>query len=144
MNYQVETYGTDFVFRIQLNLGFKCSPKINVYLRQIVQDLQASGELPDQHKQHSIYGPSSVGGFKFCFIRKAVPPKSELLSVIDQNILLTKYSIRRIAGSKSSWYGLDTSSLIRESVPMFITPAPANVARIKRQGAPVKEADTES
>lgn len=135
MNYHVETYGTDFIFRIQLNLGFKCSPKINVYLRQIVQDLLASGELPNQYKQHSIYGPSAVGGFKFCFILKTVPNESELLSVLDQNILHTKYTVRQLAGSKSSWYGLDTSSLIRESVPMFIAPA-GNSMRVRRLDAP--------
>lgn len=132
MDYRVETYGTDFIFRIQLNLGFKCSPKINVYLRQIVQDLQESGELPHQHKQHSIYGPSSVGGFKFCFIKKSVPSKGEDLSAIDQNILNTKYAIRRVAGSKTKWYGLDNSTLIRESVPLFI-PRSEKQPRIRRQ-----------
>ena len=39
MNYELETYGTDCVFRIRLNLGFKCSQRVNVYLRQIVHDL---------------------------------------------------------------------------------------------------------
>lgn len=135
MNYHVETYGTDFIFRIQLNLGFKCSPKVNVYLRQIVQDLQASGELPDQNKLHSIYGPSSVGGFKFCFIRKSVPSKGEQLSGLDEWVLTTKYAIRRIAGSKVKWYGLDTSSLIIESVPLFITSGGAQ-ARVKRRFLP--------
>ena len=30
MTYQVETYGTDFIYRITLNLGFRCSPRVNV------------------------------------------------------------------------------------------------------------------
>ena len=46
MEYHVDTFGTDHIFRVRLDLGFKCSPRVNVYLRQIVQDLQASGELP--------------------------------------------------------------------------------------------------
>jgi len=40
MNYQVETYGTDCVFRVRLNLGFRCPPQVNLFLRQIVRDLQ--------------------------------------------------------------------------------------------------------
>jgi len=121
LNYQLETYGTDCIFRIKLNLGFKRSPRVNVYLRQIVQDLQQTGELPDQDKKYSIYGRSSVGGFKFCMIKKSVPSKAEL-GVVDEIILNAKYAIRRVAGSKSKWYGLDTSSLIQETVPLIVTP----------------------
>ena len=119
MNYQVDTYGTDCIFRIRLNLGFKCSPKVNVYLRQIVQDLQRRGELPDQDKKYSIYGESSVGNFKFCIIHKSVPSKAGL-NPVDEVILRCKYVIRKLAGSKTKWYGLDNSSLITETVPLMI------------------------
>jgi len=119
MNYELETYGTDYIFRIKLNLGFKCSQRINVYLRQIVQELLASGELPQQEKKYSIYGKSNVGTFKFCFIHKSVSTKTEL-SYLDELILNSKYLIRKIAGSKIKWYGLDTSSLIIEYVPLII------------------------
>ena len=122
MNYQVETYDSDCIFRIRLNLGFKCSPRVNVYLRQIVQDLQRSGELPLQDKRYSIYGKSTVGSFKFCVIHKSVPTKTEL-SVLDEFILNAKYAIRHVAGSKVKWYGLDNSSLIYESVPLFVLPS---------------------
>ena len=118
MNYELETYGTDCVFRIRLNLGFKCSQRVNVYLRQIVHDLQARGELPVQNKRYSIYGESTVGTFKFCIIQKSVTTKTELSS-LDEFVLNTKYAIRRVAGSKERWYGLDTSSLILESVPLI-------------------------
>jgi len=124
MNYQVETYGTDYIFRIRLNLGFKCSQRVNVYLRQIVYDLQKSGELPVQDKKYSIYGKSTVGSFKFCMIKKSVPTKSELSS-LDELVLNIKYAVRKIAGSRVKWYGLDNSSVIVESVPMIITPGQA-------------------
>ena len=120
MNYEVETYGSDSVFRIRLNLGFKCDQRVNMYLRQIVHDLQASGELPLQDKKYSIYGRSTVGSFKFCIIHKSVPTKSELSSV-DEFILNAKYAIRKMAGSKVKWYGLDNSSLIYESVPLLVS-----------------------
>ena len=124
MNYQVETYGTDYIFRIRLNLGFKCSQRVNVYLRQIVDDLQKSGELPEQDKKYSIYGKSTVGSFKFCMIKKSVPTKSELSSA-DEMILNIKDAVRKIAGSRVKWYGLDNSSVIVESVPMIVTPGRA-------------------
>ena len=120
MYYEVDTCGTDFIFRVRLNLGFRCSPRINVYLRQIVQDLMQSGELPKQDKKYSIYGPSPVGTFKFCFVHKAVGSKTGLSS-LDEFILNTKYTIRRAAGSKIQWYGLETSNVIMEKVPMIVS-----------------------
>ena len=137
MNYQVETYGSDCIFRIRLNLGFKCSPRVNVYLRQIVQDLQRSGELPLQDKRYSIYGKSTVGSFKFCVIHKSVPTKTEL-SVLDEFILNAKYAIRHVAGSKVKWYGLDNSSLIYESVPLFVLPSKSD-EHIQRAEGETKE-----
>lgn len=130
MTYRVETYGTDFIFRVRLDLGFRCSQRINVYLRQIVQDLQASGELPDQDKKYSIYGDSTVGTFQFCIIHKSVSTKTEL-STLDEILLNTKYAIRRAAGSKVKWYGLDTSIVIDEYVPL-VTGGDASGRRIQR------------
>ena len=142
--YELETYGTDCIFRIRLNLGFKCSQRVNVYLRQIVQDLQARGELPAQDKRYSIYGKSTVGTFKFCIIQKSFTTKTELSS-LDEFVLNTKYAIRRVAGSKERWYGLDTSSLILESVPL-ITGGGSEHKRIQRveSGASSAPADSSS
>ena len=120
MNYEVETYGTDFIFRVKLNLGFKQSPRVNLYLRQIVSDLQASGELPAQEKKYSIYGASSVGTFKFCIIHKSVTTKSEL-SGLEELIMNTKYAIRHVAGSRIQWFGLDTANIDTEMVPLIVS-----------------------
>ncbi len=120
MNYQVETYGTDCIFRIRLNLGFKCRQQVNVYLRQIVRDLQENGELPHQDKKYSIYGNSTVGNFKFCVMQKSVPSRTDSLSAADEFILKSKYAVRRVAGGRSKWLGLDNSVLLVEHVPMFV------------------------
>lgn len=120
LSYEVETYGTDYIFRVKLHIGFKCDQRINIYLRQIVQDLQASGELPVQDKKYSIYPPSTVGTFKFCMIHKEVPHKADL-GRLDRAVLRTKYAVRKLAGSKPKWYGLNTSVVIVEKVPMIVS-----------------------
>ena len=131
-NYEVETFGTDFIFRIRLDLGFKDDQRVNVYLRQIVQDLIASGELPAQDRKYSIYGKSNVGSFRFFFLRKAVPTMSSL-SKLDEGILRCKYFIRRMAGSKIQWYGLDTSAVSVESVPLVVASGGQSGHRIVRK-----------
>ena len=131
MRYEVETYGTDYIFRVRLHLGFKDHQRVNVYLRQIVSDLIESGELPPQNRKHSIYGKSDVGNFKFCILHKVVPPKAGLSSM-DEMVLNVKYAIRHISGSKAQWYGLDTSSLIVERVPLLVNQSGRSARRIER------------
>ena len=43
------------------------------------------------------------------------------LSAIDNVLIHTKYGIRRLAGSPARWFGLETSTLIIEYVPLFIS-----------------------
>lgn len=119
MTYCVENYGTDFLFRVQLNLGYKVPQTVNVYLRQIVTEMINSGELPEQNHIHSIYAPSKIGNFKFCMIRKILR-EDGALSGFDKFVMLSKYAIRRTVGSPSRWYGVDTASSIIEYVPLFI------------------------
>ncbi len=120
MNYQVETYGTDYIFRVNLYLGFKVKPSVNIYLRQIVNDLLALGELPQQNRRHSIYGPSDVGSFKFYMIREMISQEGDISS-LDNTLIHAKHFIRRMAGNPIEWYGLKTSNTIVEYVPLFFT-----------------------
>ena len=129
--YSVETYGTDFIFRVNLELGFKNDQLLNFYLRQIVGELIASGELPPQQKKFSIYGPSNVGSFKFGILRRSISPGSELTRA-EELVLAAKYFIRHMCGSVANWYGLETSSTITEYVPLAIPGRKIRSARLER------------
>lgn len=117
--YHVETYGTDYLFYVSLELGFKINQRLNVILRQIVADLIRSGELPKQTRKYSVYPDSEVGNFRFCHIRKTLIPESRL-SAAGRAAITLKYAIRHLAGSPAKWYGLENSSLLIEYVPLFI------------------------
>ena len=119
--YEVETYGTDYIYRVNLYLGYKVRPSVNIYLRQVVHELLATGELPKQHKRHSIYGPSDVGSFKFCMIRKMMPQEGDI-DDLDDLLIRAKYVMRRICGNPFQWFGLETSNIIIEYVPLFLAP----------------------
>ena len=117
--YSVENYGTDFVFRVHLHLGYKVNQRVNAYLRQIVSDLSASGELPPQISTYSVYKePAAVGSFMFCMIRKTLAPESDV-EPSDARAIAIKYAIRRFAGSPVQWFGLENSNVLYEYVPLF-------------------------
>ena len=123
--FSVNDFGTNFVFKVQLRLGFRVNQRVNEYLYQIVETMMQQGRLAPQHHRYSIYrNKSDVGDFKFCLIRK-VPSASNDISSRDRNAITAKYAIRHFCGSPAEWYGLENSSLIFEYVPLF--------ARTKRQ-----------
>ena len=117
--YAVENFGSDFVFKVHLYLGYKVPQRVNAYLRQIVQELSASGELPPQPRDYSVYeDPGVIGSFRFCMLRKTLSPESDV-TPIDRFAISLKYAIRSVAGSPVRWYGLESSSVIIEYVPLF-------------------------
>ena len=123
--YSVETFGTDFLFRVRLDLGFKVNQRVNAYLRQIVGDLMASGELPPQHHAYSIYETrGNVGDFRFCMLRKMLAPETDI-NRNDHRVMAIKYAVRRACGSPARWYGLENSAIIIEYVPLFARMRPA-------------------
>lgn len=123
--FSINTFGTNFLFKVQIRLGFRVNQRVNEYLYQIVEKLVADSMIAPQHHKYSIYKKkSSVGDFRFCLIRK-VPSSSADISAFDRNIIMAKYLIRRFCGSPAHWYGLENSSVIFEYVPLF--------ARSKRQ-----------
>ena len=117
--YSVETFGTDYVFRVHLYLGYKVNQRVNAYLRQVVQDLARSGELPPQMHDYSVYkNPGSIGTFKFVLIRKVLAPESDV-EPGERTAITLKYIIRRAAGSPVRWYGLESTNVSYEYVPLF-------------------------
>ena len=133
--YIVDDFGTDFLFKVQLRLGFKVNQRVNTYLYQIVANLVERGQLAPQNHKYSIYlEPSVVGDFKFCLIRKTLSPETDL-SGINRGCIELKYFIRGLCGSPARWYGLENSSLIFEHVPLFSkTKRQHRLTRIERDG----------
>ncbi len=118
--YSVESFGTDYVFRVHLFLGYKVNQRVNAYLRQVVTDLSATGELPVQVHDYSVYKkPGPIGSFRFCMLRKTLAPESDV-DPRERTAIALKYAIRSVAGSPVRWYGLENSSVFIEYVPLFI------------------------
>ena len=131
LDYSVEKLYTDYIYRVHLYLGFKVEQRVNVYMRQIINDLIKSGEHSPQKDCYSIYGEQHVGNFSFCLIHKHLIPESDI-SVFDRMMISTKYAIRHVAGSPAKWYGLENASLIIENVPLFVKlKKTAKIRRIK-------------
>jgi KUP system potassium uptake protein len=118
LTYSVENFGTDFVFKINLWIGFNLKPLVSTYLRQIVDDLLKSGELKHQHRTYSTsQAHTDVGDFCFVLLRKELPADTSLRT-LDQIVMRVKYAIQKWTVSPVDWFGLEFTDVKIEYIPV--------------------------
>ena len=120
-SYSVQTIVPNEAFSIQFILGFRVDQKINLFLHQIIQDLVKSGEVKYTPKDYMVgyNGKCVVGDFKFVLLEETLSNESEL-SRWDNFITSSKLLIKKITVSPAKWFGIDTSVVKIEKVPIII------------------------
>ena len=77
--YSVENFGTDYMFRVRIRLGFKVSQSIPAYIHQIMNDLSKSGDLPRQESRYpKLDADPNIGPIRYVLIHKALMPESKV------------------------------------------------------------------
>ena len=122
---------TDTLFRLNLRIGFRIEPRVSLYLRQIVEDLVASGELDLVSTYPSLRANGIAGDFRFIIIHHIYYPEGS--SDRRQNFIMGLYSIiRHIGVNEPKALGLDTSVVVVERVPLIVYDRARHLQRIKR------------
>lgn len=128
--YSVENFGTDFLFRVRIRIGFKVNQNVATYLHQIMHDLIDAGELPEQATIYpKLDEDQQIGTIKYILIHKNLIPESRI-SQRGALALRVKYAIRHLAGSPVKWFGLAAYNPIVEILPLFVSTV--SVAPLKR------------
>ena len=118
--YEIETFGTSYIVKVQLRLGFRVDQRLNVYLRQISTDLVKSGEIEIQSRNYTIMPDRKVGDFRFAMIVEQLSYETEL-DFWEAFLYKTKLFIKRFTVSPTKWFGLETSDVDIENVPLFLS-----------------------
>lgn len=117
--YSIEKFNTDHIIKIQLKLGFRIDQNLNVFLRQISTELVKNKEIEPQTNSYSIIPNRKLGDFRFVFIQEVLSHETSL-SAWDAFVFNTKLFIQKFTASPTNWFGLDTSDVYIEKVPMVI------------------------
>ncbi len=133
LEYAVETVVPDTLFFVTLRLGFRVEPKVSVYLRQIVEDMVASGELDLISTYPSLRREHIPGDFRFIILNRIFSLASTC-SRGEAFLLRLHDTLRRLGTSDREAMGLDTSGVTLETVPLIISTAPTRrITRITNQ-----------
>jgi len=117
--YQVTPIIPGVLIRVDFLLGFKVEPKINLYFREVLEDLVESGQIKLESNFDSLKKHALPADFMYVLIDR-VMPRDYKLSYIE-NLTLALHSVSRLLCiSDVKALELDSSNTIEEQVPITI------------------------
>lgn len=121
MEYKVVEMVNDKIIHVDLRLGFRIDPKVNVMFRQIVHDLVLNHEVDINSRYYSLHRNNVIGDFRFVVIEKHISNENVLGGM--EKIILNMYDLlKHFSMSEGKEFGLDTSSVTVEKVPIVLRP----------------------
>jgi KUP system potassium uptake protein len=117
--YKVNHIIPGILIRIDFHIGFKVDPKVNLYFREIIEDLVASGEINLDSSYDSLKKHGLPGDFKFVLIERIMLHDFKL-SKTDNFILSLRSLVRYISIPEVRALQLDASNTVVEQVPIFV------------------------
>lgn len=123
LEYTVDTIEPGSIFLVTMHLGFRVQPRLSVYLRDVVEDLVARGELDLTSSYPSLRRAGIPGDFRFIILHRIFSPSSNCRR--RESFLLRMHAfLKRLGVSDQSALGLDTSIVTLETVPLILNTTP--------------------
>lgn len=118
-DYKVTQIIPGILIRVDFHIGFKVEPKINLYFKEVLEDLMAAGEIKLESTFTSLRKHSLPADFKYVLIDR-VMPRDYKLSGMD-NITLALHGVSRLLCiSDVKALQLDSCNTVEEQVPITI------------------------
>lgn len=119
MEYSVENMIPGVLKRVEFRLGFKVQPRINLYFMQVIKDLVEKNELSLDSNYESLKKFHIPADFRFIIIKRIQNYDFDF-PVFDQFIMDNYALLAKIGLTDVRAYGLDTSNVIIEMVPLMM------------------------
>lgn len=131
MRYKVDTLAHEDVYFITFYLGFRVQPRLNLLFRMVVEDMVKNKEVTIESRYQSLNVHRVPGDFRFVLFRSFLSYENDL-PILSQLIMNGYLLLKRIALPPQAAYGLDTSNVMIEDVPLVLTrPANLRLTRVK-------------
>ena len=134
LEYTVTQIEKGVLIKVDFRVGFKVQPRINLFFRQVLEDLSRNNEIDLLSHYDSLREFNIQSDFRFVVIDRIqncdfdFPPREQF--IMDIYEILKRFGISDVR----SW-GLDTSSVTVETVPLYIDrETPSLVTRIDHPG----------
>ncbi|MCF0056023.1 KUP/HAK/KT family potassium transporter [Dyadobacter sp. CY356] len=119
MDYHVNIMAEDDVIKITFRLGFRVEQRINLFLRKVVQDMVLNKEVDITSRYESLNRQNIMGDFRFVVLERYLSVENDL-PWYEEFVMNFYFAIKNITNSEDKWFGLDSSSVKVEKVPLVI------------------------
>lgn len=131
--YEVRHLIPGTLIRVDFHLGFKVDPKINLYFREVIEDLVKSGEVRLESGYDSLRKHGLQADFKFVMIERIMLPDFKL-SNLENFTLMLRRLVRFIGIPDERALQLDSANTIVERVPILVhQPIETRIRHIEKQ-----------
>lgn len=127
--YEVRTIIPNEVIRVELRLGFRIEPKLNLMFRRVVEDMVANKEVNVVSRYESLQRNNIVGDFEFIVMEKFLSQDNEL-PFAEKVIMNVYFALKEVSLSEERGFGLDQSNVKVEKFPLIV--APVTQLKLKR------------
>ncbi|QKG55523.1 KUP/HAK/KT family potassium transporter [Hymenobacter sp. BRD128] len=121
MEYKVTELAPDDVFRINFRLGFRVQQRINLFFRKVVEDLVRNKEVDITSRYASLSKQHVTGDFRFVVLEKYLSVENDFPTQ-EKLVMQAYFYIKQFISGEAQYFGLDTSSVKMEKVPLVIAP----------------------
>ncbi len=121
MKYKVNVIAEDDVIKVNFKLGFRVEHKINLYFRKVIEDMVKRKEVNITSRYESLSRQNVIGDFRFVVLEKFLSFENNL--PFNERLVMEAYFfIKQFTTSEDKWFGLDSSAVKIEKVPLVIRP----------------------
>ncbi|MEO0311739.1 MAG: hypothetical protein RIQ89_1396 [Bacteroidota bacterium] len=121
LEYKVTELIKGNIIRIDFRLGFRVEPRINLMFRKVVEDMVKNMEVDITSRYESLNRKNLIGDFKFVVMEKFLSYDNEL-PFYEKIVMDIYFTLKKLSLSEEKAFGLDTSSVTIEKVPMIVAP----------------------
>lgn len=129
--YEITVIEPGIIMKIDFRLGFKVEPRINLYFKQILDEMEMNNEIDLTSRYESLRKFNIDSDFLFVLIDR-MPNYDYDFKLHDRLNLFLFRMFRGMGISDVKAYGLDTSNVLVEKVPLMIDKSYKKI--IKRGG----------
>ena len=123
MRYKVDSMAEEDAYFVTFYLGFRIEPRMGLLFRRVVEDMLREGEVTVNCRYQA---PGSdqrrvLGDFQFVLFRSFLSYDNELPTG-QQLVMNTYFALKNVALPPQEAYGLDSSNVLVEAVPVLLAP----------------------
>lgn len=119
--YKVDHIVPNDIIKVEFRLGFRVDQKVNYYFRKVVEELVNNKEVDVTSRYTSLREQNITGDFRFVVLQRHLSHENEL-TALERWIMDMYFTLDKLSLSEAKAFGLDTSSVLIEKVPLLITP----------------------